>query len=104
LIISDLHQTFNRISFTVWRTCAYKSRDGQFNPDTREVNDVGNFQDMSEAVFYNAMAWVVSNTTETKGVFEENAGSLRMSFLNPSMLTNPQCDLFAPGFWTKQLG
>jgi len=43
---------------------------------------VGNFQDMSEAVFYNAMAWVVSNTTATKGVFEENAGTLPMPSLH----------------------
>ncbi|PPQ65138.1 hypothetical protein CVT24_003228 [Panaeolus cyanescens] len=41
----------------VWVTCPYVNRDGQFNPDGRLINDVGNFQSMSEAVFYNAIAW-----------------------------------------------
>ncbi|TEB29271.1 hypothetical protein FA13DRAFT_1755638 [Coprinellus micaceus] len=41
----------------IWVTCPYVRRDGQFNPDVRTVNDVGNFQDLSETVFYNALAW-----------------------------------------------
>jgi len=62
-------------ALTVWRTCPYYNRDGLFNPDARVVNDVGRFGEMSEAVFYNALSWVITNETATdKAVFEENAG------------------------------
>lgn len=57
----------------VWTTCPYVSRDGQFNPDVRTVNDVGAFQDLSEAVLYNAIAWTVLNTTK-KSTYENNTG------------------------------
>lgn len=61
----------------VWTTCPYESRDGQFNPDVRQVNNVGDFQDFSEAVFYNAIAWAL-NTGE-KADYEVNAGSYDFS-------------------------
>lgn len=41
----------------IWTTCPYVRRDGQFNPDVRGVNDIGNFQTMSDAVFFNTLAW-----------------------------------------------
>ncbi|PFH51147.1 hypothetical protein AMATHDRAFT_143319 [Amanita thiersii Skay4041] len=43
----------------VWKRCPYKSRDGQFNPDVRLVNNVGAFQNFSDAVLYNSLAWVL---------------------------------------------
>ena len=61
----------------VWKTCRYESRDGQFNPDVRQVNNVGDFQDFSEAVFYNTIAWALD--TQDKAAYEANAG---MYFLN----------------------
>ncbi|TFK32391.1 alginate lyase-domain-containing protein [Crucibulum laeve] len=45
----------------VWKQCEYKARDGQFNPDGRLVNDVGNFQLLSDAVLYNAITWSFNN-------------------------------------------
>ncbi|KAF4602991.1 hypothetical protein EYR38_003395 [Pleurotus pulmonarius] len=51
----------------VWTTCRYISRDGIFNPDARlVVNDVGAFQDLSDAVLYNAIAWALSNATSNE--------------------------------------
>lgn len=64
---------FLSLSPTVWKTCRYESRDGQFNPDVREVNNVGDFQDFSEAVFYNTIAWALD--TQDKAAYEANAGT-----------------------------
>ncbi|KAH8101692.1 chondroitin AC/alginate lyase [Cristinia sonorae] len=47
----------------IWTTCEYVTRDGQFNPDARAVNDIGNFDDMANAVFYNALAWVIDGSS-----------------------------------------
>jgi len=58
--------------FLVWKTCPYVTRDGQFNPDARLVNDVGAFQDLSEAVLYNAIAWTFDTTK--KNVYEADTG------------------------------
>lgn len=44
----------------VWAQCDYFQRDGLFNPDVRMVNDTGAFQAMSDAVFYNVLAYRVS--------------------------------------------
>ena len=44
-------------------TCPYVVRDGQFNPDRRLVNDVGEFDDMANAVFYNALAWALNGSS-----------------------------------------
>jgi hypothetical protein len=61
----------------IWVTCPYVNRDGQFNPDGRLVNNVGDFQSMSEATLYNAIGWSfnetwVSGTLRTQ--LETNAG------------------------------
>lgn len=69
-------------SSKVWTTCPYKNRDGQFNPDARLVNNVGDFQDLSEAVFYSTVAWAIGNKVNTS--FETNAGTL--PFILPSLL------------------
>lgn len=44
----------------IWVTCEYTQRDGLFNPDARLVNDTGIFQAMSDSVFFNSMAWVIT--------------------------------------------
>jgi hypothetical protein len=45
----------------VWTTCEYYTRDGVFNDDARTViNDIGNFNNLSDAVLYTAMSWVVT--------------------------------------------
>ncbi|KDR80834.1 hypothetical protein GALMADRAFT_135935 [Galerina marginata CBS 339.88] len=72
----------------IWVTCPYKSRDGQFNPDARLVNNVGDFQDFSEAVFYNSIAWALG--TDDKATFEANAVRfLRTWFLDPDTKMTP---------------
>ena len=38
-------------------------KDGQFNPDGRLVNDVGEFDTMANAVFYNALAWALDGSS-----------------------------------------
>jgi len=65
---------------TVWKTCHYESRDGQFNPDVRQVNNVGDFQDFSEAVFYNTMAWALD--TQDKAAYEANAGTYFLNYFS----------------------
>ncbi|PPQ81261.1 hypothetical protein CVT26_015092 [Gymnopilus dilepis] len=57
----------------IWTTCPYKQRDGQFNPDARTVDNVGGFQSMSEASFYNTMAWALNTDPYERGTFEFNA-------------------------------
>ncbi|KAM5536812.1 hypothetical protein V8D89_009530 [Ganoderma adspersum] len=47
----------------VWVTCPYVAKDGQFNPDGRLVNDVGEFDDMANAVLYNALAWALDGSS-----------------------------------------
>lgn len=43
----------------VWTTCPYVSKDGQFNPDGRVVNNVGDFDSLANAVLYNSLAWAL---------------------------------------------
>ena len=38
-------------------------KDGQFNPDGRTVNDVGEFDDMANAILYNALAWALNGSS-----------------------------------------
>ncbi|KAF8152909.1 chondroitin AC/alginate lyase [Crassisporium funariophilum] len=72
----------------VWKTCPYVNRDGQFNPDGRLVNDVGAFQDLAEATFYNAIAWTLDNPYKTN--FENNAVTfIRTWFLDAATRMNP---------------
>jgi len=46
----------------MWVQCQYYYRDGMFNPDRLLVNNTGDFQAMSDAVFYNALAWVLTGS------------------------------------------
>jgi hypothetical protein len=44
----------------VWTECEYVNRDGQFSPDVRLVNNTGDFQAMSDAVWYNSIAYKIT--------------------------------------------
>ncbi|KAG8908781.1 hypothetical protein FRB99_003019 [Tulasnella sp. 403] len=44
----------------VWTKCNYFQKDGQFNPDRALVNDTGSFAVMSDAVFYNVLAYKIT--------------------------------------------
>lgn len=62
------------------------TRDGLFNPDQRLVNDTGAFQAMSDAVFYNAISWRITNST----TYSSNAASwIKTFFLDDATAMNP---------------
>lgn len=44
----------------VWTECEYINLDGQFSPDVRLVNNTGDFQAMSDAVWYNSIAYKIT--------------------------------------------
>jgi len=48
----------------IWTECPYVYRDGMFNPDRLLVNNTGDFEAMSDAVFYNALAWVLTGSAK----------------------------------------
>ena len=61
-------------------------RDGQFNPDAREVDDIGNFDDMANAVLFNALAWVINGSDS----YAENVASwVNTWFLDDATGMNP---------------
>ncbi|KAF9503546.1 hypothetical protein BS47DRAFT_789231 [Hydnum rufescens UP504] len=86
----------------IWVQCRYVTRDGQFNPDHHLVNDTGAFYAMSDAVFYNAIAWRLtgSNNFSTAAV-----NFINMWFIDPATSMNPNMNyaqlLRGPG---KQMG
>jgi hypothetical protein len=73
-------------STLVWTECPYVERDGQFNPDRLLVNDTGSFGAMADAVFYNAIAWALTNTSTyaTKA-----ANYIDTWFINPDTYMTP---------------
>ena len=46
----------------VWVTCPYV-KEGQPNPDGSMVNDVHEFDDMANAILYNALAWGLNGSS-----------------------------------------
>ena len=77
----------------VYVLCKYVSRDGQFNPDVRLVNDTGDFQTMSDAILYNTLAWVIDGSD----VYMNNAAHyIDTWFINPDTFMQPNLD-FAQG-------
>ncbi|KAG8936109.1 hypothetical protein FRC03_011176 [Tulasnella sp. 419] len=73
----------------VWTSCNYVRRDGLFNPDVRMVNDTGAFQAMSDAVFYNTMAWRITKDSK----YSANAANFISTwFINPDTYMTPHLD------------
>ncbi|KZP15849.1 chondroitin AC/alginate lyase [Athelia psychrophila] len=70
----------------VWAKCDYVNRDGQFNPDRLLVNDTSAFQAMSNAVFYNTVAWVL---TGSSNYASSAAHFLDTWFINPATAQTP---------------
>ncbi|CAE6445363.1 unnamed protein product [Rhizoctonia solani] len=70
----------------IYTTCPYVRRDGLFNPDVRMVNDTGEFQAMSDSVFYNALAWSV---TKDRGYSRNIANAINTWFIAPDTRMNP---------------
>jgi len=70
----------------IWVQCPYIYRDGMFNPDRLLVNNTGQFQAMSDAVFYNALAWVLTGN----GKYSANAAHyIDTWFINPDTAQTP---------------
>ncbi|KAF7982783.1 hypothetical protein HWV62_25687 [Athelia sp. TMB] len=70
----------------IWAQCTYYDRDGMFNPDRLLVNNTGDFQAMSDAVFYNTLAWVLTGHSN----YSANAAHyIDTWFLNPTTGQTP---------------
>ncbi|QRW24462.1 chondroitin AC/alginate lyase [Rhizoctonia solani] len=70
----------------LWTTCEYITRDGLFNPDVRQVNDTGMFQAMSDSVFFNSMAWVITGDD----TYASNAAKeINTWFIDPATSMTP---------------
>ncbi|KAL7284680.1 chondroitin AC/alginate lyase [Trametes coccinea BRFM310] len=70
----------------IWTTCPYVTKDGQFNPDGRLINDVGAFGDLSDAVLYNALAWALDGNA----VYSSNVAKfINTWFIDPATMMNP---------------
>ncbi|KAF7978767.1 hypothetical protein HWV62_44802 [Athelia sp. TMB] len=74
---------------SVWVECPYYDRDGMFNPDRLLVNDTGAFQALSDAVFYNSIAWVLTGATN----YSKNAAHyIDTWFVNPATAQTPNLE------------
>ena len=70
----------------VWKTCPYISKDGQFNPDGRVVNNVGDFDSLANAVLYNSLAWALQGYS----VYSSRVVTfIKAWFLDPDTYMNP---------------
>ncbi|RDX42880.1 chondroitin AC/alginate lyase [Lentinus brumalis] len=70
----------------IWVTCPYVSRDGLFNPDGRTINDIGEFEDMANAILYNSLAWAINGSS----VYSANvARFINTWFLAPDTAMTP---------------
>lgn len=70
----------------IWVTCDYVDRDGLFNPDGRLVNDTGIFQAMSDSVFFNSMAWVITGNN----TYASNAATeIKTWFIDAATVMTP---------------
>lgn len=69
-----------------FQKCTYTNIDGSLNPDARSINNVGDFDDMANAVLFNALSW---------GITRSAAYSMRVAsyidtwFLNSETYMNP---------------
>ncbi|GJJ12616.1 hypothetical protein Clacol_006859 [Clathrus columnatus] len=75
----------------IWTKCTYVQRDGQINPDVRTlVDNIGDFEQVSDAVLYNTLAWSLNKNNASASVFSKNAANfIDIWFLNPTTGMNP---------------
>ncbi|KAF8310500.1 chondroitin AC/alginate lyase [Clavulina sp. PMI_390] len=57
---SNVHNTTQLTQQQINNECVFVNRDGQFVPDQHDVDNVGAFYDLDDAVFYSAMAWAIT--------------------------------------------
>ena len=69
-----------------WTTCPYQVRDGKVNTDVRTIPDSPTFVALSQSVFYNGIAYVLSGTA----VFSQNAAHfIDVFFLSTTTAMRP---------------
>jgi len=71
----------------IWTTCPYVTKDGQFNPDARMVNNIGDFDDMANAILYNALSFAI--TGKFNNGSDNVAEFVKTWFLDAATLMNP---------------
>jgi hypothetical protein len=69
---------------SVWTTCPYYTRDGEFNPDRLLVNDTGHFGALADTVFYNSLAWVIKKDS----TYSKTVGGSLLEFMPELMSSN----------------
>lgn len=73
-------------SFTVWKTCPYVTKDGQFNPDNEDIKNADDFDNLANAVLYNSLAWGIASSS----VYSTRVATfIQTWFLNPDTYMNP---------------
>ncbi|KIJ51844.1 hypothetical protein M422DRAFT_776428 [Sphaerobolus stellatus SS14] len=68
ILVAQLHVCWNATELAqkeIWTTYPYYTRDELFNPDGRTINDVGAFQNLSDAMLYNAIVWNFAGTSSS---------------------------------------
>ena len=58
---SNVHNTTALTEEQIGKECKYYTKDGQFNPDRSMVNDTGAFAAMSDAIWFNVLAYKITN-------------------------------------------
>jgi hypothetical protein len=74
---------------SVWTTCPYVTKDGQFNPDNSDITNSDDFDDLANAVLYNGLSWgLTGSSTYSSRV----ATYIQAWFLNADTYMNPNLD------------
>jgi hypothetical protein len=73
----------------VYATCPYYNRDGLFVPDRLLVDNIGAFNDLSEAVLYSSLAWGI---TKNSTFSQRTTDYLRTWFLDEETRMNPNLE------------
>jgi len=88
----DCSSVNNRDSLSkeqIWKTCPYKVKDGQFNPDRTLVNDTLTVNKMADAVLYNSIAWALDGSKK----YETNTVNfIKTWFLDEETYMKPNLD------------
>ncbi|KAG9030913.1 hypothetical protein FRB95_003423 [Tulasnella sp. JGI-2019a] len=86
---SNVQNTTELTPQQIWTECDYVNEDGVFSPDVRLVNDTGNFQAMSDAVFYNTLAYRITGDVSYANTV---VWFIDIWFLNNATYMNPNLD------------
>ncbi|TXT07333.1 hypothetical protein VHUM_03053 [Vanrija humicola] len=70
----------------VFKQCEFKNEDGNLNPNARLINNIGDFDDMANAVWFNALSWGI---TRSSTYSKRAIAYLNTWFLDPETKMNP---------------